>query len=73
MALAFTQVLGTLLQGGRMPRRGKPAWEILLAVCVSQAHLGQVNHPDSITRLNSALQGRYRIEHEIGEGGMATV
>ena len=27
----------------------------------------------SITRLNAALEGRYRIEAELGEGGMATV
>ena len=28
---------------------------------------------DPVTRLNAALSGRYRIEREIGEGGMATV
>ena len=28
---------------------------------------------DRITRLNAALEGRYAIEREIGEGGMATV
>ncbi len=27
---------------------------------------------DAITRLNAALEGRYTIEHEFGEGGMAT-
>ncbi len=26
---------------------------------------------DPITRLNAALEGRYRIESELGEGGMA--
>ena len=29
--------------------------------------------PDPITRLNLALEGRYRIESELGKGGMATV
>ena len=28
---------------------------------------------DPITRLNAALEGRYHVEREIGEGGMATV
>lgn len=28
---------------------------------------------DPITRLNAALEGRYSIESELGEGGMATV
>ena len=28
---------------------------------------------DLVDRLNAALEGRYRIEREIGSGGMATV
>ncbi len=28
---------------------------------------------DPVTRLNAALSGRYRVERELGEGGMATV
>ena len=29
--------------------------------------------PNPILRLNAALQGRYHIERQLGEGGMATV
>ena len=32
-----------------------------------------VTNSDPITRLNAALEGRYKIERELGEGGMATV
>ena len=32
-----------------------------------------MNSPDTASRLNIALEGRYAIERELGEGGMATV
>ena len=35
------------------------------------SHLARMT--EAITRLNAALEGRYRIERELGEGGMATV
>ena len=47
---------------------GKAA--LLLAICGLSAHLERVDSPDPVTRLNAALEGRYRIERE---GGMATV
>ena len=28
---------------------------------------------DAVARLNAALEGRYQIDRELGEGGMATV
>ena len=28
---------------------------------------------DAVARLNAALEGRYAVERELGEGGMATV
>ncbi len=28
---------------------------------------------DTVARLNAALEGRYRVERELAEGGMATV
>jgi tRNA A-37 threonylcarbamoyl transferase component Bud32 len=31
------------------------------------------DHTDQLTRLNTALAGRYRLERELGQGGMATV
>ncbi len=48
-------------------------WGDPLAVSRSDRHLARVSDSDPITRLNAALEGRYRIESELGEGGMATV
>ncbi len=36
-------------------------------------HLERMADQDPITRLNAALEGRYHIESELGDGGMATV
>ena len=32
-----------------------------------------ISMSEPVTRLNAAMEGRYRIERELGEGGMATV
>ena len=45
----------------------------LVVICGLSAHLGRMNRLDPITRLNSSLESHYRIEREIGEGGMGTV
>jgi len=41
----------------------------LLADRCSALHLGRMS--DAIMRLNAALESRYSIERELGEGGMA--
>ena len=55
---------------GRRQRRlrsGPSAWD------VPGGQTGVQILTDPITRLNAALEGRYAIERELGEGGMATV
>ncbi len=42
-----------------------------LALPAPSPHLGAMSDP--VARLNAALEGRYRVERELGEGGMATV
>ncbi len=43
----------------------------LLALCRPAPHLERMSDP--ITRLNAALEGRYRSERELGERGMDTL
>ena len=44
----------------------------LVAPEAFSTHVGAMSD-DPIDRLNAALEGRYSIERELGEGGMATV
>ncbi len=46
-----------------------------MSVGSTASHLARMTDPnaDIVTRLNTALSGRYAIERELGEGGMATV
>ncbi len=48
-------------------------WTICSRSTDSRRILARMSDTDPITRLNAALEGRYRIESELGEGGMATV
>ena len=74
LQLAENQPLATLpshlMSGSAITRgEGASAWRFP----DSRRILAGMNSPDPITRLNAALEGRYRIESELGEGGMATV
>jgi len=62
----------------RPRRRNIPTKRALLAPPgpLSDVDLGLIPEcavSDPVTRLNAALEGRYAMERELGEGGMATV
>ena len=44
--------------------------QLIRRVC-REPHLARMPDSNPITRLNAALEGRYRIGRELGEGGMA--
>ena len=52
--------------------RAAPDSQGCLQLCAGWTHLVRYV-ADAITRLNAALEGRYAIERELGEGGMAIV
>ena len=67
---------GTVAAMQEYPQLGRWAnrWSVIsdsLALPAPPPHL--VLMPDPTGRLNAALEGRYRVERELGEGGMACV
>ncbi len=60
-----------LLGPGKGPQTPGSSGELVAPVAIS-THVGAMSD-DAITCLNAALEGRYSIERELGEGGMARV
>ena len=81
MTLAFIERLAILLHGKNGGRqRSVPAQRLRSWVPPVRANLLALHRPaphllrmsDPVTRLNAALEGRYHIESELGEGGSLT-